>query len=408
LAVRAVGSGAPRIGLGTAATSMVIAGQVAGSVVLSWAAIMLLHSLDRTARVELGFEPRDLYVVSLRLPPYAYSEDTRIRSTYASILADVRDLPGVRGAAVALAHPLQAGFSTSFQIAGDASGTERRARLRAVSDGYFRIVDAPVVSGRAIESGDRGDGTRVAVVNEAFVREFLGGGGTAVAGQRLLRRVFGQPELVAFEIVGVVGNERFTGPQGAPEPAIYVPFEQMPFASANLLIRARTPATAGLVSGLRTAVWRHERAVPVDGLRSMEVVASAFLATPRALSRVLSAFGAIAAVLVMIGIHGILAQTVSQRRRDLAIRRALGATNAGVIATVAGRAAVATGLGLGIGVVLVLLSAEFLRPFAFEIGMMDPTVAVSTATVLLTTLALGALAPAWRAARVSPAEALRE
>jgi putative ABC transport system permease protein len=406
LAIRPAASGGTRIGLGSAATSMVIAGQVAGAVVLSWAAIVLLQSLDRAARVDLGFKPRDLYVVTLRLPPYAYRDEARIRGIYGDILADVRSLPGVKDAAVALAHPLQAGFSTSFQVAGDASGIERRARLRAVSDRYFRTVDTPVLSGRAIEPGDRADGARVAVVNEAFAREFFQG--DAVIGQRLLRRSFGQPNLLASEIVGVVSNERFAGPQGAPEPAIYVPFEQMPFTSSNLLVRISRPATAGLTASVRSVVWRHERAVPVEALRSMEEVASAFLATPRTLSNVLVAFGGIAAVLVMIGIHGILAQTLSLRRRELAIRRALGATHGDVIGNVASRATGAVGLGLGVGALLVLLSARTLRPFVFEIGMTDPLVAVSTTLFILTTVAIGVAAPAWRAAQVSPADALRE
>lgn len=405
-AVRPARTGDTRGGLGMAATSMVIVGQVAGAVVLSWAALVLIRSLDRATRVDLGFTPEGLFVASIRLPPYAYSEEGRTRAFYAGMLADVRAVPGIAGAAVALAHPLQTGFSTQFQIADNPTNRDRRARLRAVSAGYVQTVGTRIVAGRDIGSSDRADAPRVALVNEAFAREHFPG--HPALGERVLRRAFGSPEPVAYEIVGVVADERFSGPRSAAEPAMYVPFEQVPFASANLLVRTTGPLTSSVTRNLRAAVWRHERAVPFEALRSMEDVARDFLATPRTLGRVLAAFAGIAGLLVMIGIHGILAQAVSQRRRELAIRRALGATNGGIIGNVVWRAAVATAIGLGAGGLLIALTSGVLRPFTFEVGTADPIVAALTALLLFGIATLGALVPAWRAARVSPAAALRD
>ena len=405
-AVRPASTGDTRGGLGMAATSAVIVGQVAGAVVLSWAALVLIRSLDRATRVDLGFTPEGLYVASLRLPPYAYSDEVRIRAFYAGMLDDMRAVPGIASAAVALAHPLQAGFSTQFRIAGDPENRDRRARLRTVSAGYVQTVGTRIVAGREIGPADRADGPRVTLVNEAFAREHVPG--RSAIGARVLRRAFGAAEPVAYEIIGVVADERFSGPHSAAEPALYVPFEQMPFASASLLVRMTVPLTSSVVRNLRAAVWRHERAVPFEGMRSMEDVASDFLATPRTLSRVLATFAGIAGLLVMIGIHGILAQAVSQRRRELAIRRALGATNGGVVGNVVGRAAVATAIGLAAGGSLVALASGVLRPFTFEVGTADPIVATLTALLLFAIATLGAIVPAWRAARVSPAAALRE
>jgi predicted permease len=404
--VRREATGAVRAGLGTTATSAVIAGQVAGAVVLSWAAIVLMRGLDRATRVDLGFTPQQLFVAGLRLPPYAYRDDARVRTFYANVLADARRVPGVTSAAVALAHPLQAGFSAPFQVADDVTGTERRARLRSVSEGYFRTVGTRVLAGRDVGAEDRADGARVVLVNEAFAREFLPG--RSPVGQRLIRRTFGAPAPVTYEIIGVTGNERFSGPHGAPEPAMYVPFEQMPFASANLIVRTGAPVSDAFVRGLRSIVWRHERGVPFDGLRSMEDVAGEFLATPRTLSRVLIAFAGVAGLLMMIGIHGILAQTVTQRRRDLAIRRALGATRGGVIRNVVGRSAAACAVGSVIGASLVMLSGAALRPFTFDVPAADPLVVLSTLFLLVAAATLGALVPALRAARLSPAAAMRE
>jgi putative ABC transport system permease protein len=405
-AVRPSSTGTTRSALGRAATSAVIVGQVAGAVVLSWGAIVVLRSLDRATHVDLGFTPRQLFVANLRLPPYAYRDDARVRAFYTAMLADVGAVPGVVKAAVAVVHPLQSGFTTAFQVAGDPLNTERRARLRSVSADYFRTVGTRLLQGRDVTTDDRADGPRVAVVNEAFKLEVFAN--QSAIGRRLLRRSFGSPELAAYEIVGVVANERFAGPQSPPEAAIYVPFEQMPFASANLLVRTTVSPKASLVHALRRAVWRYERAVPFDDLRSMEDVAGAFLATPRTLGRVLLAFAAVAGLLMMIGIHGILAQTVGLRRRELAVRRALGAPNGSVIATVIGQTALATSVGLVIGAVLVILSAEILRPFAFEVPGTDPVVMLSTGFLMLSVAMIGAAIPAWRAAKLSPATVLRE
>ncbi|HEX5632999.1 MAG TPA: FtsX-like permease family protein, partial [Gemmatimonadales bacterium] len=187
-----------------------------------------------------------------------------------------------------------------------------------------------------------------------------------------------------------------------------VPFDQMPFASSSLLVRLDGPLTSGMRRALRDAVWRWERDVPLDAMRTMDDVAAELLATPRTLGRVLLAFAGLAGLLMTLGIHGIVAQSVVQRRRDLAIRRALGATRGSVISSVVRRSAIATLVGLGLGVLLVALSAGLLRPFAVEVPPTDGTTVSLALLLLLLVAVLGALPPALRAARLSPAAVLRD
>jgi putative ABC transport system permease protein len=303
------------------------------------------------------------------------------------------------------------GWTSSFAIAGRAApprGLEPEAYIRPVRPGYFRAAGVRIVRGRDVTDRDRFGAPGVVLINEAFARRHFAGANPI--GQRIDRGQAwwpGQPTL--FEIVGVVADEPFLGPNATPEPALYFPHLQFPFQDMWLSLRTDPGASnaAALDAAVRRAVWAIDPDLPVEPLHPMPDLVAQTAAESRFNTMLVSLFAAVALLLAAVGIYGVLSYTVAQRAGEIGVRMALGAERGRVVRQVVGEGLALAALGLLVGVPGALGAGRVLAAALDGVRAADaPTLGAVAATLALVALSAAWL-PAWRASRVNPVTALR-
>jgi putative ABC transport system permease protein len=386
---------------------LLVVAEVALAVVLVIGAALLIKSFWRLQRVDPGFDPRNLLTVQLQLPTSRYSERRQVRAFLDELRRRVQAAPGVRSAAIALEHPLSAGWTTSFTLhdrPAPPRGEEPEARMRPVTPGYFRTVGVPLLAGRDIGERDAVDAPGVVVVNEAFVRRHFPRENPI--GKRI-DRVPWWPEMpTSLEIVGVVGNERFLGLQQEPDPATYFAVSQFPFNEMYLIVRT-TGDPAAFTPTVRRIVWELDRDLPLDNVQTMEQILNESIAATRFNASLVSLFAVIALLLATIGIYGVLSYTVAQRTGEIGIRMALGAERGVVRRLVVRQGMTLALLGVGAGLVTALVATRLLSTLLFDVSATDPMVFAAVALLLSSVAFLAAYLPARRASHIDPMVALR-
>jgi predicted permease len=297
-------------------------------------------------------------------------------------------------------HPLDPGFTNSFVIVGREAefGTYPEIRIRYVSPGYVETLGLQLLSGRSVAEGDVASAPAVGVINRAAAERYFGSADPV--GQQL--RWYG----ITRRVVGVVEDERFLGLDADPAPAAYVPVAQGAPYQGTLVVRA-TSDPSQLIPAIREQLRDLDPEAPVFDAMPLATALSDSISSPRFTSRLIALFGAVALLLALIGVHGVLSYSVAQRVPEVGIRMALGAERSSVP-----RAVVAEGLKLaGAGIVLGMLGAlalsRLLEGLLFGVTPTDP---VTYAVVLVSVLAAAFVAcfvPALRAARADPLSALR-
>jgi ABC-type antimicrobial peptide transport system permease subunit len=276
--------------------------------------------------------------------------------------------------------------------------------IRFVTPGFFAAIGTPIVQGRDVGANDSLDTPRVAVVSRSFVRQHFPD-----------RDPIGQQFAVAFNvrtIVGVVGDIRVRGLERESEPQVYMPAAQLLngqlgfYAPKDLVIRSTVPP-ATLVPAVRSIIRNADPQLPITGLQTLEDVITLETAPRVVQLRVLGSFAAVAFLLAAIGIHGLLAFTVSARSREIGVRIALGAKSRDILKMVIGRSALLAGIGVTIGVALAYAAARSMQSLLAGVDPANLTVfAAAVALSVIMTLA-GSVMPAWRAVRVDPLTATR-
>jgi predicted permease len=394
---------------GARSRGLLVVAEIALAVVLVVGAGLLLRSFLRVTGVELGFRTADVVKAEVQLPAARYPRDfavwpdwPEVHGFHAAVLESAGAIPGAAAAALAGAHPLAAGSTNSFVIEGREmeAADQPEIAVRPVSPAYFEVAGVPLVAGRAFTAADRGGAAGAAVLNRAAVRRFFPEG---ALGERVA--FWG----VSREIVGVVGDERFHGPRAEAPPALYVPLAQAPAWNLSLLVHAEPGQRAAeLAPALRRAVAAADPALAVFGVETLEAAFGRSLAQLRFVAALVALFAGLALLLALIGVHGVLAYTVAQRRRELGIRIALGAARRDVLGLVLGdglRYAVA---GLGLGLLAALGASRGLEGLLFEVEPGDPATLAGVAGAVLAAALLASLAPALGATRTDPVRSLQE
>jgi predicted permease len=319
----------------------------------------------------------------------------------------VRALPGVRNAAYISFLPMQMGGGIwPVVMQGDEVRRERGnvASLRYVTPGFFDTMGVPIHAGRDVRDSDTADAPWVAVVSESFVARYFPEGGA-------IGRRFGFA-LGEREIVGVAGNVRNRGLEEESEPQVYVPAGQVEDGSLTfyapkelvIAVSGERPAVAGAV---RDVIRRADPDLPIANVQWLPDVVAGETASRGVQLRVLLAFAAMALLLAGVGLHGLLGFVVSERRREIGVRVALGAQRSGIARMVLGRAALIAGIGLAAGLALALMAGRMMTSILAGVPAADPVTAVFVVAVVGLVMLSGSLAPALRAARVDPVKALR-
>jgi len=387
--------------------ALVIA-ELALAVVLVAGSGLLIKSFGHLLEVDPGFRAAGVLKAEYQLPPARYPADFKVWPNFKemhafteALLRRVTSQPGVESAAVAGNHPLDPGFTNSFEVVG----REAEARnwpeisVRRVTPGYFRTVGLALVRGRLLRDSDSTGATPVLLINEAAARRFFPG--QDPLGARI--RFWGADRT----IVGVAVNERFHGLSGGLPLAVYVPFAQAPSANgAGVLLIRSTVNPSALVSSVRAAVRDTDPGLAVVGIESLEQTVSRSLSQRRFTMLLLTLFAGIALVLAAIGIHGLLSYSVAQRMREVGIRMAVGAQPATVLRFVVGEGAVLATAGIAIGLAGALALTRLLSGLLYGVTARDPGT-FAAVTIFLAAVSLAAcLLPAMRAARIDPAAVL--
>jgi putative ABC transport system permease protein len=299
-----------------------------------------------------------------------------------------------------------------FVIVGDPPPAESQrptADYQIVSPTYFRTLDLPVVVGRAFDDHDTPQSRQVCIVNEAFARSYLQG--RPPIGVRVAIRPAGsaQAPSVIREIVGVARQVKARPNETEDLIQIYVPLAQDTPGDIFLLVRPTSGSAEVLTPLVRAALARvdKEQIVSVRNVMTLDDVVSEATMRHRFRAVLVGAFAGLAIALAMVGLSGILAYFVQQRVRDFGVRRALGATTSDVLRLVAGSTIRIVALGAAIGLALSIMMGRLLVTMLFGVRPLDPTTFLFVTIVLAFTSAAAAIGPAWRAARVDPAGALR-
>ncbi len=383
--------------------SLLVGGQVAGSLVLVLVTLLLIQGLSHARTLDLGFDPSRVAVLSLDLDYGGYGKEDG-QAWLASLTERLRSLSGVEEVALGSIIPLQGGgeYLGGVEPEGYELAPEEQVTLgfATVSPGYLDVVGMRLLRGRDFTPGDDEDGVKVALVNQAFVDRYWPGedGLGRYVGMR------GSDERV--EVVGVVANARYHAVDEDPPPHIWYPFAQS--RRSDVIVHIRTAGDPrGLLPTFRQQVRDLDPELPILRADLMANVTDNATAPQRVLSSVLGAAGLMALALAMLGIYGVIGYSVSQRRREVGLRIALGAHPRRVVGMVVREGVLLSLVGLLPGLVLGGGAALALRSIFLGVSPLSPTAVAASAALLVLGAALASLAPALRAAGAHPMEALR-
>jgi putative ABC transport system permease protein len=393
---------------GAWARGVFVVAEIALAVVLVFGAALLGRSLAALAAVEMGFTPEQLLVLNTAVPVRDRSDAPRATAFYRDLLAEVRTLPGVNAAGAVTALPTVIRSNGGYAIEGRTSFEQMGIRLPSAlfivsTPDYFRTLRVPIKSGRDFDDGDTNDAPLVAIVNEALARASFPG--EDPIGHRI-RCGLDRPEFMT--IVGVVADVRTDGPSRPAQPEIYMPYLQHsgPATALNIVVRTDAANPLMLADTISRTIRQRNVDVPIKTTTMIGTLGAA-AAAPRFRTMLLVAFAAIALLLALAGVYGVMSYTVSQRLPELGVRVALGATPGNLMSLIVGHGARLAAAGLVVGLGLALLSGRLLQGLLFNVTSRDPFIlAIVCLTVAAATLA-ACYIPGRRAARADPMLSLR-
>ena len=384
-----------------------VVAEVALALVLLTGAGLLIRSFMRLQSIDPGFRAEGVLTARVSLPGARYAESSDITRFFSDALERIRALPGVESAAGITFLPLAGpGIGTSFYRLDQpepADGERPVTDVRPVTPDYFRTMGMPLLVGRDFTNADTAESPHVAVVSETLVRQQYPGENPI--GKRLHVSI-GSREGMSVEIVGVVGDAKFSSLDAETRPAIYQPASQLTLGLMTFVVR--TPLDPlSLASSVAGAVRQIDPELPLADVRAMEDVVDATLARPRAISVLLTAFALIALALAGVGVYGVMAYSVSHRTQEIGVRMALGATVQSVFRLVLGQALKLVILGVVAGLIVAAFMTRLLETLLFETEPLDPVTFAMTAAVLTLVATFASYVPARRGTRIAPTEALR-
>lgn len=398
---------------------ILVTSQVAFALMLLIGAGVLLASFDRVLRIDPGFRPENVLTGTISLPAARYATDESVRATTERLLERVRAVPGVVAAGATTTIPFGGSYSDSVILAEGYQMQPGESLISpgqmSVTDGYFEAMGVTLVSGRLFNAGDIEGRPKVLVIDEMLAKRFWPNGDAV--GRRMYQptsaaNVLAKPaEEDMLTVVGVIAPMRIRGVIDSASNRrtgnYFYPIRQRPSRALALAIRtAQAPET--LIGGVRREVAQIDAELPFYGVRTMAERMSAAVVDRRTPTVLASGFALVALFLAGIGIYGVLAYQVSQRRREIGIRMALGAANGSIFTLVLREGALIVALGAAFGLSGAFLLRQTIQAQLYEVGAMEPGVVAMVAGVLIAVAMVACLLPARRAAKTDPMIALSE
>ncbi|HMV50145.1 MAG TPA: ABC transporter permease, partial [Blastocatellia bacterium] len=402
--LREGGRGAAGSAKGQKLRGALVVAEMALSLVVLVGAGLLLKSFSRLLGVDTGFNAENLLTVNL---PLVEIKDPQQRANLTrEAISRIAQLPGVQSASGGSAlPPVNAQRGTRFAVQGLPAGNGglRSAYFIAVNRDYFRTLGTKLYEGREFTERDESDAAKVVIINRALARALFP---NESALGKSLQLVNSEQSNEWREIVGVVGEVRYSGLDDPSEAAIYTPFAQTPFMWANLMIRTSLPPQS-LIPAIRKAITSADVSLEPANFRTMEDLVAESVAQPRFYTTLLGAFALLALLLAGIGIYGVISYSVAQRTHEIGVRLALGAGKGDVLRLVLRQGLLPALIGAAIGLAGAWALTRLMSGLLFEISATDPLTFACVALLLLSVALLACYLPAKRAAKVDPMVALR-
>jgi predicted permease len=378
------------------------------------ASALLVRSVTRLMDAPVGIQSNQVLTTSLQMTGASARDWPKVKQFYAAFLDAVRQQPGVAAAGVTNAMPLEVGWRIPFGIEGKIAASYDEsvmAQIVSASDGYFDAMGARLIAGRFFDARDSDTGEPVMIINETLARKYFAGEdptahrivSTAQGIGPLGRNLMGR---VPHRVIGVVADIQQSPIGREAEPVIYHSARQFPFAAMSVALRG--PDAGALAAAARNAVKQVNPSMALGDLRTMDERLVKAAAEPRLLMFVLTAFAALTGVLAAIGVYGLLAWVVNERRRELAIRLALGAKPSGLARLVTMQGVLLAAIGVAIGLAGAQAFGGLLEDVLFQTRTSDVPATLTAGALLLIAAMAACAAPAWRAARVQPVEGMRD
>jgi len=409
-ALKSEGAGGPGASRIPFARTLVVT-QIAVSLVLLVAAGLFVRSLIRLEDIDLGFDPNQVVLFRLSLPAdqQLIPTETR-RQLYREVLERAVSVPGVDGASASFSGLLSSEtWRNVVAIEGVAppDGQTLRTFVNAVTPTYFDVMRIAVLRGRGFIDDDREQATSVAIVNQAFARQFFGG--MVPIGKRVglcSSESCGPSATKMMEIVGVAGDAKYSNLRQTVPPILYVPFTQVEQNLGEIQVR-----TGGEVSVVASTLYRAladvDRRLAIVGMMTARDRVDASLATQNMVAQVSSVFGLLALALAAVGLFGLVAYMTTQRTQEIGIRIALGAGRRDVRRLVLGNTVRLVALGAALGIPAALALARLLSGLLYQVEPYDPVVLSLSLGVLACVALVAGYLPTHRAVRVDPIKALK-
>lgn len=380
-----------------------VVAQIALAVLLVVCAGLLARSVFGLRSVALGFDTDRIVTFEARLP-WAEAWDTAVFRRFAHGVRDnLLERPGVIEVGIASRLPLSESMGVAYRVwpDGTAEDGNQSAVVYPVSASYFDALGIRFLAGQTFTEQTS---VRTAILSRTTAERTFGR--TDVVGQSIRARISVRAEPARYVIAGVVNDVRASGFTGDPGPALYLPFDAQPSPSMAFAVRANRDAR-DIVPLIRGVVREADPAVAPFAVQTMQSAANAAIAAQDALALVSALFGAMALLLAVLGIYGLVAQGVIRRRREMGLRLAVGARSTDLARLVLRNALALAALGIGVGLVLALGTTRFIASFLFGINAADMPTYALVAVAALAAVLVACLVPARRAARTDPLESLR-
>ncbi|HTF65796.1 MAG TPA: ABC transporter permease, partial [Edaphobacter sp.] len=389
--------------------NLLVIAQVALSVMLLIAATLLMKSFVRLHAVNTGFQAAHLLTMRIGLPPARYDTPQKKEAFLSELLKRIRAIPGVRRTAGVLTLPMDPRHAIGVQIVGHPMVlvSERPSvQLQSVTAGYLLTAGIPLRRGREFSDYDNASGSPgTLIINETMARRFWPEypGGADPIGQRVL---IGNNTSNPFEVIGIAADVHEHGLAGNTIPELYLPTHSYPLQSVGLLVRTESDAM-GFANSIRKQVQTIDPDQPVAAIQTMDELLESSVGQQRLTLFLLGGFAFMALVLAGIGLYGLIAYSVVQRRQELGIRRALGAQAVDVLGMIVRQGLTLTLAGLALGSMGALALERLIARLLFQVSATDVPTFGAVAIVFIVLALTASCIPAIRAVRIDPLLALR-